>query len=469
MDFSAAEIAALIGGGAEGNAARRFHEVVIDSRRVRPGCLFVALPGARVDGHDFVAAAFAAGAGGALVTRDVPDGIPGEAVVIRCADATAALQGLGSAWRDRLRGTVVGVAGSNGKTTTKEALARVLAEAGSVFATPGNENSQVGAPTALLAVPADTRFVVLELGTSQPGELARLAAMARPDHAVITAAFAEHLEWLRDVDGVVAAETEILGSTRAGGLALVGSAEPKLVAAAQRYEGLRVRSLGTTTRDDWQIGDLRLTREGTRFRLAGKPEALPEVERREWHVPLLGPPAAWAAGFAIALARNLGMTPEAIQAGLARLRPAAHRLAPAQHPERPLLVIDDCYNSNPASCIAAIETAAELSAPRDRLILVLGDMLELGEATRDAHREVGEAVPRCAPRSEALVTVGAASLDIASAAGAAGVPVHPVHDADEAIPLLRSLLEDRSRRTTVLVKASRGVGLDRLVAALLAS
>lgn len=466
MDFSAAEIASLVGGRVDGDSTRRFSEVALDSRRVRPGCLFVALPGARVDGHDFLESSFAAGAAGALVTREVSPETRGDAVLIRCADATAALQSLAAAWRDRLRGTVLGVAGSNGKTTTKEALARVFEEVGTVFATPGNENSQVGAPSALLAAPLDTRFVVLELGTSQPGELTRLAAMARPDHAIITAAFAEHLEWLRDVDGVVAAETEILSATRQGGLALVGSAEPRLVAAARCADHLRVRTLGTAAGDDWRLTGLHLARDGTRFQLSGTPEGQSSIETAEWHVPLLGPPGAWAAGFAIALARSLGINPDVIRSGLAKLAPAAHRLASLSHPTRPLLVLDDCYNSNPASCIAAIETAVQLSASGERLILVLGDMLELGEATRDAHREVGEAVPRCAPTTTLLVTVGAAAHDIAEAASARGVPVQQATDAEAALSILRSEIDGAERPTTVLVKASRGVGLDRLVAAL---
>jgi UDP-N-acetylmuramoyl-tripeptide--D-alanyl-D-alanine ligase len=463
MDFTASQIASLVGGAVVGDGSRTFTEVVLDSRRVRPGCLFVALPGARVDGHDFLPAAFAGGATGALVTRPVEESIRGDAALVHCADATAALQRLASAWRDRLRGVVIGVAGSNGKTTTKETLAKVLEGGGRVFATPGNENSQVGAPVALLSVPLDIDFAVLELGTSQPGELSRLAEMARPDHALVTAAFAEHLEWLRDVDGVVAAETEILPFTAPGGLALVGSAEPRLVAAARPHDHLRVRSLGTACDDDWRISNTRLGREGTRFDLTGEDSAT-----TRWHVPLLGPPAAWAAAFAIVVARNLGLHDDAIQGGLARLEPAAHRLTPIRHPRMPLLLIDDCYNSNPASCIAALETAAELAGSTDRLILVLGDMLELGEATLEAHREVGRAVPHQAARTELLLTVGTAAREIASEARAGRIDVREVANADEAIAALRPVLAD-SRPTTVLVKASRGVGLDRLVAALSAS
>jgi UDP-N-acetylmuramoyl-tripeptide--D-alanyl-D-alanine ligase len=462
MDFNALEIATLTDGQIVGPATRSFTEIAIDSRRVRPGCLFVALPGARTDGHEYIGAALANGAAGALVTRDVTAAVRGDAVLIRCADATVALQRLASAWRSRLAGTVIGIAGSNGKTTTKETLAKVLEGAGKVFATPGNENSQVGAPVALLSAPVDADFVVLELGTSQPGELSRLAAMARPDHAIVTAAFAEHLEWLRDVAGVISAETEILEFTAAGGLALVGSAERGLVAAARRHSHLRLRSVGISADDDWRLAGIRLGRDGTRFHLAG------EAGERDWHVPLLGPPAAWAAAFAIAIARTLGSPDDVIQAGLAKLTPAAHRLTAILTLDRPWLVIDDCYNSNPASCAAALATAVELRNEGERLLLVLGDMLELGEATLEAHREVGRAVPEAAPETDLLLTVGTAAREIAAAASEGGIRTRSLDDADAAIEALRPLLAD-GKPTTILIKASRGVGLDRVVAAVTSS
>src|SRR5690606_36252136 len=227
MDFTAAEIAAEIGGRVvAGDPARRFTSVTIDSRNVPAGALFVPLPGSRVDGHDFIANAVARGAGGSLTARPDASVASSDAVLIAVDDTLRALQALAHAWRKRLRATVIGVAGSNGKTTTKETLASVLATRGATFATPRNENSQIGAPLTVLAPPADTAFLVLELGTSAPGELDRLARMAAPDLAIITAAFAEHLEWLGDVAGVVAAETEILDHLRPGAFAAIGSSEP---------------------------------------------------------------------------------------------------------------------------------------------------------------------------------------------------------------------------------------------------
>lgn len=461
MDLTATQIAEACGGRLlSGDPERRFREIAIDSRSVPYGSLFAAIPGARVDGHDFVQTAFETGAGGALVMRRPPSS--SDDVVIQVNDTTQALQSLASSWRNRLTATVIGIAGSNGKTTTKETLAAVFGRAGRTWATPGNANSQVGAPLAVLDTPLDTEFVVLELGTSAPGELDTLAKMARPDHAIITAAFAEHLEWLESVEGVIAAETEILDALRPGSRALIGSAEPRLVEAASRRTALRIEAIGRRPEDEWRLLDVATSHAGTAFRLVG-----PDGTERAWDIPLLGEPAAWAGGFAIAIALELGLAPDVIQAGLRDVQPAAHRLVPLRHPSRPLVVLDDCYNSNPASCIAAIDTALALAQDAGRLILVVGDMLELGEATHASHAEVGDAIGQRASSIDLLIAVGPESKRIADIATDRGVGTRHVDDADAAIDSLQEVLDDRTP-TTVLAKASRGIGLDRLVDALIA-
>lgn len=462
IHLSAAEIAAGAGGRIlQGDPGRIFRAAALDSRDVPHGSLFIALPGARVDGHDFAAAAVAAGACGVLTSHDLAAPLPADTVEIRVADTLAAVQTLARAHRDALRARVVGVAGSNGKTTTKETVAAVLATRGATFATPRNENSQIGAPLTILATPDDTDFLVLELGTSEPGELDRLGAIARPDVAVITAAFAEHLEWLGSVAGVVAAETELLDHLRPGAVAFVGSAEPLLVAAARRRTALAVRTVGERVDDDWRIANVRLARDGTHFTLTG-----PSRAARPWRVPLLGGPAAWSASFAIAVGAELGLDDAAIQRGLDTVVAVAHRLIPLAHPRRPLFVVDDTYNSNPASCLAAIDTAVALAAPDDRVVLVLGDMLELGAASDDAHREIGAAVKQRAPGAS-LVAVGRAAKLLAAEARRAGVEVHEVDDAAQASLVVERVLAD-ARPTTLLAKGSRGIGLDRVVAHVMA-
>ncbi len=461
MDLSAAQITeACAGRLLSGDPEHRFHEIAIDSRRVPRGSLFAAIPGARVDGHDFVAGALEIGAGGALVMHGDPT--PNGAVLIQVEDTPLALQALAAVWRDRLTATVIGIAGSNGKTTTKETLAAVFARAGRTWATPGNANSQVGAPLAVLATPLDAEFAILELGTSAPGELDRLARMARPHHAVVTAAFAEHLEWLGSVAGVIEAETEILDSLEPHGLALIGSAEPDLVSAARRREHLRIETLGRRDDDHWQLRDVTTSSSGTEFHLRGQGR-----RQGRWHLPLLGEPAAWAGGFAVALATELGVPAEAIRAGLRDVRPAEHRLVALRHETKPLLVLDDCYNSNPASCIAAVDTAAALAKETAQLVLVVGDMLELGEATHAAHEEVGLAIGRRSAEVDVLIAVGPESKRIADVATRHGVRAAHVPDTDAATSLVEEILAD-GRPTTVLAKASRGIGLDRLVDALIA-
>jgi UDP-N-acetylmuramoyl-tripeptide--D-alanyl-D-alanine ligase len=459
IELDAGEIARATGGRvAAGDPARRFSSLAIDSRRVPPGSLFVALPGARADGHDFIPQALAAGAAGVLVSKPGP--WPGAEVVVEVPDTLAAVQACAAAWRARLRGTVVGIAGSNGKTTTKEVTASVLAARGRTRATPGNENSQIGTPMTILATPLGVEFLVLEMGTSLPGELGRLASFARPDVAIVTAAFAEHLEFLDSVDGVVAAETEILEHLSPGALALVGSAEPKLVAAARRRTDLALETLGRRPDDDWKLGRVVLDRAGTRFELSG-----PRSAAAEWRVPLLGEPAAWAASFAIAAATRLGLSPAEIRSGLEGARPAAHRMCPVRHGSKPIFVLDDCYNANPASSRAALEAIVALREPGSRLVAVLGDMLELGAASDEAHRELGEDVARIAPDAH-LVAVGRETRLTVETARARGVVADHVPDAAVAIRRVSGLVADGS--STVLVKGSRGIALERVVDALLA-
>ena len=202
---------------------------------------------------------------------------------------------------------------------------------------------------------------------------------------------------------------------------------------------------------------LRTSRSGSRFRLAG-----PGHEQREWHLPLLGEPAAWAGAFAVAIATELGISPDVIQAGLEDVHPADHRLVPLRHASKPLLVLDDCYNSNPASCIAAIDTAAALATGSGRLILVVGDMLELGDATTASHEEVGRAIGNRSTEVDVLIAVGPESKRIAEVAAGHGVDARHVDDAAEATQLVIEVLAD-SGPATVLAKASRGIGLDRMV------
>jgi len=456
VDLSAQEIAEITGGEVRsGDPHTRFAQAVLDSRNPPGGALFVALPGERHDGHDYIPQALDGGAAGALVMR--ADATEGDGVRILVENTTAALQALGAEWRRRTGLPVVGIAGSNGKTTTKETLAAVLAAAGPTHATPGNANSQVGAPLAILHAPEDAERMVLELGTSMPGELIRIARMAAPDHAIITAAFGEHLEFLKDIDGVVAEETTILDALPDGALALVGSDEPRLVTAARERNALRVRSLGHREEDDWRLAEITLGRDGTRFLLVEK------ATGRQWplHTPLLGEPAAWAAGFSAVMARELGLDDATIARGLAAVGPAAHRLVALDHPSRPLLVVDDCYNSNPAAAEKAIEATLALHAGRERLVLVLGDMPELGEIAEEAHQELGRTAARLAPAETLVVAVGTFAPALAAEARAGGVKAVAVADTAAARAELVRHLEG-SASTTMLLKGSRGIALESL-------
>jgi UDP-N-acetylmuramyl pentapeptide synthase len=220
--------------------------------------------------------------------------------------------------------------------------------------------------------------------------------------------------------------------------------------------------VGREAEDDWRIGAVNLTRAGTRFELSAA-----GISSLVFELPLLGEPAAWAGAFAVAIGRALGLGDAEIGRGLAGARPAGHRMVPLRHASRPLFVLDDCYNANPASARAAIAATIALAAPEDRVILVLGDMLELGEESVRAHRELGEDVARLAPRAH-LIAVGPAAAATAQVAHSLGISADALADAPAALERVRQLIGD-DRPSAVLIKASRGIALERVVAGLMAA
>ncbi|WP_372788212.1 UDP-N-acetylmuramoyl-tripeptide--D-alanyl-D-alanine ligase [Paraconexibacter sp.] len=419
----------------EGSAAAGPRRAVIDSRVVLPGDLFVGLPGTQVDGGRFAAQTLAAGAWGALVHPDHADAAQEAAagVVLAADDPLLALQQLATAWRRQLAAVVIGITGSTGKTSTKDLVAAMLRAGGRdrLIATSQNFNTEIGLPLTVLGAPPGTDTLVLEKGMRGPGQIAQLTRISEPDVAIITNVGPVHLELLGSVAAVAAAKAELLTSLRPGGTAVIPADEPLL----EQY-----------LRDDLQI---------VRFGPGGDIEDLPGVRLLSEGIELTSAHMRRNALAAAAAVRAAGIEPRGdIEVALSARRGQRERLAGG------VIVVDDCYNANPMSMRAALDDLAA-TAPARR-VAVLGDMLELGPDEKRFHSEIG--VHARDRGVDVLVVVGerAAYLGAGSNLG----NVHAVPDAATAARLVPTLVQDGD---TVLIKASRGIGLEVVAEALRAA
>jgi UDP-N-acetylmuramoyl-tripeptide--D-alanyl-D-alanine ligase len=399
----------------------------IDSRTIAPGQLFVPVVAER-DGHDFVDRALAAGAAAYLTSR-APAG--GTAVVVR--DTVAALWALGAHARDLLPDRVVGITGSVGKTTVKDLVAGGLSAAMATHATRASFNNELGVPLTLLGAPDGVEAVVLELGARFPGDIARLRQLTRPTVAVVTSIGSAHLEYLGGPDGVRSEKESLLDDLPGTGHAVVRDADCR--------PGTRARTRAAVITFGTGTGDVRAAIVGRDTELRptvriDSPWGTGEVE-----LSVRGDHQAANAAAAVAAAVCAGAGFEAALAGVGRAEGSRLRGELWRTPSG-LRVLDDSYNANPDSVAAALRALAELDAPRR--VAVLGEMAELGDASRAAHRQMGELADSLGIE---VVAVGTAAY---------GGTV--VADQAEALAVVSALPTD----SVVLVKASRSVGLDRL-------
>ncbi|MBK1693676.1 UDP-N-acetylmuramoylalanyl-D-glutamate--2,6-diaminopimelate ligase [Chromatium weissei] len=445
---------AAVGGKLLGNDCA-FASVGTDSRVDCNGQLFIALRGEHFDGHDHVAAAQAAGAVAALVDHSLSLDIPQWIV----ADTRLGLGQLAAAWRQRFNGRVIALTGSNGKTTVKEMLAAILAQVGSVRATRGNLNNDIGMPLTLLAA-RNEDFLVLEMGANHFGEIGYLSAIARPELALITNAGHAHLEGFGSLDGVAAAKGEIAGGLSDDGVFIVPGDAPYLDLWRELAAGRRMLTFAVdapadvsastnSTQTLWNETGFR-----TEFIARSGERQLPLV------LHLAGAHNVRNALAATAAALALGIDDAAICAGLATMQPVAGRLNPrwstAPNGER-FGIIDDTYNANPDSIAAAVAVLAQLEGRR---WLVLGDLAELGANAAQLHEDVGRLTR--AAGIEQLVTVGTLSAHASAAFGTGGV-----HFVDQQ-QLVAWLLPQLGAANRVVVKGSRSARMERIVNALCA-
>ncbi|HJR52966.1 MAG TPA: UDP-N-acetylmuramoyl-tripeptide--D-alanyl-D-alanine ligase [Gemmatimonadota bacterium] len=442
--FTVPEVGAALERLHEGEARGTFRRVAIDSRRVLPGDLFVAIRGERHDGNRYMAAAVESGAAG-VVGEDRPFEGRDRVAFWPAPDGRAALQALAGFHRRRLDVRVVGVTGSNGKTTTKELVAAVLSQGHATARTAGNLNNQIGVPLTLLEIGSEHRWAVVEMGMNQPGEIAPLARISAPDVAVVTNVAASHLEGLGSVEAVMEEKLELPRALGPNGLFVYHGDQPMLREAARKLS-CRSVSYGLHPSNDLAPDEWSLDEDGRgSFR----------VEGRTFRLRLTGKHNIVNALAAVAVGREAGLPVGAIAGGVAEPDSLPLRMQLERWGEVVALV--DCYNANPESVISAAATLSTLSGVRRR-VAVLGEMLELGPASAEWHEWVGRELGKGAV--DLVVAVGPGAAPIAAGAEAAGLATRTFADRRGAEEWL---VENVMAGDAILFKASRGAELETVV------
>ena len=421
-------------------------DVTTDTRKITPGCLFVALKGERFDAHDFAQTAKDAGAGALLVSRKLAIDLP-QLVV---SDTRLAFGELAAWVRKQVPARVVALTGSSGKTSVKEMTAAILGQCGNTLYTAGNLNNDIGVPMTLLRLTPEHQFAVIELGANHQGEIAWTVSLTRPEAALVNNLAAAHLEGFGSLAGVAKAKGEIFSGLSEGGIAIL-NADNNDWENWQQVIGDRTvwRFSPTAAGSDFSASDIRITAQGTVFTLHtqnGSAEVL---------LPLPGRHNIANALAATALATAVGAGLDAVKAGLAQLKAVPGRLFPVHLSETQLL-LDDSYNANVGSMTAAVQVLSEMPGYR---VLVVGDMAELGDESEACHIQVGEAAK--AAGIDRVLSVGHLSQAISDASGAG----EHFTDKPSVIARLNTLINEH-KTITILVKGSRSAAMEEVVRAL---
>ncbi len=424
-----------------------------DTRSLGPGDLFVALKGKTFDGHTFLPQALAKGAVGCVVSCPIGFPHPPSFVVIQVEETQWALGQIAQHWRRRYPVKVVVITGSNGKTTTKEMTGSILRQGYRVLVSSGNLNNLIGVPLTLFQLRPEHQVAVLELGMNARGEIHRLAEIAEPEVGVITNIGEAHLEFLGSVEEVAEAKGELLPFLTGDGVAVLNLDDPYLSTLLPRVRGGLV-TFGLSARADVCAERTRVSRDGqTHFTLC----AGGKRQRVRLNVPgRLNVSNALAAA---AVGSALGLDLDAIAKGLELAPAAPMRMEKVLHPSG-AVIINDAYNANPSSMQVALEAFFRMTNAEEA-ILVLGDMLELGSVSETAHRRIGALVARKRPAF--LITLGERARAIAEGAALNGFDtgrLRSCRDHAEAQAALRAQL---SRAPWILLKASRGMGLEKVL------
>jgi UDP-N-acetylmuramoyl-tripeptide--D-alanyl-D-alanine ligase len=449
------------------NAIALIKEAVIDSRQVIPSALFVAIPGEKVDGHDFIAEAFERGATFALTQKETPAfhtldlraGISAEApldlsspLCLRVDNTISALQQIARFWRRKLNLRVIGITGSVGKSTTKEMVAEVLGIRYRTLRSPGNLNNEIGLPLTMLKLDPGYERAVLEMGFYIPGEIQFLCDIAQPHIGVVTNIGTVHAERAGSQEAIARGKSELVQALPADGVAILNFDDPWVRRMEEKTKA-RVFFYGLSHEADLWADEIEgLGLDGIRFRLHYQGETIHS------HVPMIGRHSVHTALRAAAVALNDGLTWQEIFEGFSHGRAQLHLAA--VRTSSGALILDDTYNASPESVLAALNLLDELDG---RKIAVLGDMLELGPYEKQGHEMVGM---RAAQVAKLLLTLGPRARMIAAAARRAGMKSSQILEFEQPEPIMDWLNKNLSSTDAVLIKGSRGLRMDRITAAL---
>ena len=449
-----------------------FHGLSTDSRSIQDGYLFIALTGDRFDGHDFVGDTLRKGASGAIVTRtffqskgaeyfrSIANRVsfakekqsPGPAIFV-VDDTLKALGDLAAWWRRQHRAKVVAITGSSGKTTAKEMTASVLGISNRILKTRGNFNNLIGLPLTLLGLEEQHEKAVLEMGMNRSGEISRLTEIADPDVGVILNVGMAHMEGLYSLEGIAEAKAELMARVRPEALMVLNGDDELLMKKAAAVSGKKL-TFGVGPRNDVRArGIASRGLKGTRFHVEYGENAWPA----ELNIPGFHNVMNALAAFAVGIAFD--EKPEKITEGLARYEGMKGRFGVAQL-QGNMVLVDDTYNANPSSLKAALESVGTLRTKGGRLIVGLGDMLELGDAAVQAHRNAGELAAGVG--AELFFALGEHARDMERGALAAGMPPGRVRIVRDVKQMAESILEELKEGDVILLKGSRRMGLERV-------
>jgi UDP-N-acetylmuramoyl-tripeptide--D-alanyl-D-alanine ligase len=459
MAWTLEEILTATGGRLKKQAsASRFDEIVTDSSKVKTGSVFIALKGERLDGHRFVKDAISRGAGCLVVHQALRAVDLRSVTAVKVPDTLRALGDLAHFRREQYRPKVLAITGSNGKTTTKEMLAAILQRAsldgqplrGRVLTTEGNFNNLVGLPLTLLRLRKRHRVVVVEMGTNRPGEIQRLAEIAAPDVALITAVAPAHLEGLSSLAGVAKEKGALFSGMRAGGTIVVNLDDPWVRRLGERFSGKKI-TYGEGGQIRAESGSL-LDSGAMRFTLrAGN-------QRAQIRLNFVGQHNIANAVAASAMAYSLGIHLPIVRRGLARVKP--YRMRMQLENWRGIGIINDAYNANPASMIAAIKTLAQISSGGQR-IAVLGDMFELGKQSRREHRRLGNQLAQA--RLDRAYLLGERAPDVRKGALRGGMKSDQVIVGESHSDIGKRLRAQLKKGDWLLIKGSRGMKMETVL------